>query len=55
MILMRQAVKTLPAQTVILLTRLYRDAAGEAFIPPQAAHLIAEAANVRNETKGKSE
>jgi len=41
----RQAVKALPAQTAILLTRMYRDAAGEAFIPPQAAQLIAEAAN----------
>lgn len=45
MIQMRQAVKTLPPQTVILLPRLYRDAAGGAFIPPQAAQLIAEAAN----------
>jgi len=41
----RQAVKALPPQTAILLTRMYRDAAGEAFIPPQAAQLIAEAAN----------
>ncbi len=41
----RQAVKALPPETAILLTRMYRDAAGEAFIPPQAAQLIAEAAN----------
>lgn len=41
----RQAVKALPPQTAILLTRMYRDAAGEAFIPPQAARLIAEASN----------
>jgi PAS domain S-box-containing protein len=41
----RRDVKALPPQTAILLTRMYRDAAGEAFIPPQAAQLIAEAAN----------
>jgi signal transduction histidine kinase len=41
----RQAVQKLPAKTAILLTRMYRDAAGEAFIPPQAAQLIAQAAN----------
>jgi PAS domain S-box-containing protein len=43
---MRQAAKALPPRTAILLTRLYRDSAGEAFIPPQAAQLLAEAANV---------
>ena len=32
----RQAVKSLPAQTAILLTRMYRDAAGGAFIPAGA-------------------
>ncbi len=41
----RQAVKALPPKSAILLTRMYRDAAGEAFIPPQAAQLIAEAAD----------
>jgi PAS domain S-box-containing protein len=41
----RRAVRALPPQTAILLTRMYRDAAGEAFIPPEAAQLIAEAAN----------
>ncbi len=41
----RQAVKALPPQTAILLTRMYRDAAGEAFSPPQAAQSIAETAN----------
>jgi signal transduction histidine kinase len=41
----RQGVKALPPQTVILLTRMYRDAAGEAFIPLQVAQLIAEVAN----------
>jgi ABC-type uncharacterized transport system substrate-binding protein len=42
---MRRDVKTLPSKTAILLTRMYRDAAGEVFIPPQTARLIAEAAN----------
>ena len=41
----RQGVKALPPHTAILLTRMYRDAGEEAFIPPQAAQLIAEAAN----------
>jgi PAS domain S-box-containing protein len=42
----RRDVKTLPSRTAILLTRMYRDAAGGAFIPPQTAQLIAEVANV---------
>ncbi len=41
----RRDVKALPPQTAILLARMYRDAVGEAFIPPQAAQLIAESAN----------
>lgn len=41
----RRQVKALPPQTAILLTRMYRDTAGQAFIPPQAAQLIAEVAN----------
>lgn len=41
----RRDVKTLPPRTAILLTRMYEDVAGEAFIPPQAAQLIAKAAN----------
>ncbi|HXV84147.1 MAG TPA: ATP-binding protein, partial [Candidatus Binatia bacterium] len=43
---MRRALKTLPPRTAVLLTRLYRDSVGESFIPPQAARLIAESANV---------
>ena len=41
---LRRDAKTLPPHTALLLTRLYRDSAGEAFIPPQAARLIADAA-----------
>jgi hypothetical protein len=42
----RRDVKAMAPRTAILLMRMYRDAAGEAFIPPQAAELIAGAANV---------
>ena len=45
MVEVRRDVKMLPPQTAILSMRMYRDAAGEAFIPPEAAQLIAEAAN----------
>ncbi|MGB7952274.1 MAG: ABC transporter substrate binding protein, partial [Candidatus Binatia bacterium] len=42
----RQSVTSLPPKTVLLFTRMYRDAAGETFIPARAAQLIAESANV---------
>ena len=40
------AVKSLPPQTAILFTRMFRDAAGRAFNSTQAARLIAQSANV---------
>jgi formate hydrogenlyase transcriptional activator len=43
---MRQSVTSLSPKTVLLFTRMYRDAAGEIFIPARAAQLIAESANV---------
>ena len=42
----RQSVTSLPPKTVLLFTRMYRDAAGETFIPARVAQLIAESANV---------
>jgi two-component system, LuxR family, sensor kinase FixL len=41
----RDTIKTLPPQTTILFARMYRDSAGQAIIPAQAAQLIAESAN----------
>ena len=41
----RAAVKSLPPQTAILFTRMFRDAVGQAFSSTQAARLIAEVAN----------
>ena len=43
---MTQAVRSLPPQTAILFTRMFRDGAGRAFNSSQAAKLIAESANV---------
>ena len=43
---MRDAVRALPPQTVILFTRMFRDAAGRAFNSSHAAQSIAEFANV---------
>ncbi len=42
----RQSVTSLPPSTVLLFTGMYRDAAGETFIPARAARVIAESANV---------
>jgi signal transduction histidine kinase len=42
----RKSVTSLPARTVLLFTGMYRDAAGETFIPARAARLIAESAKV---------
>jgi two-component system sensor kinase FixL len=42
----RDAVRSLPPQTAILFTRMFRDAAGRAFNSAQAAQSIAEFANV---------
>ena len=42
---LREEVRTLPPHTVILLSRIYRDGAGEAIIPSQAAQSIVESAN----------
>ena len=42
----RKSVNSLPPNTVLLFTRMYRDAAGETFIPARAARLIAESAKV---------
>jgi signal transduction histidine kinase len=42
----RKSVTSLPAGTVLLFTGMYRDAAGETFIPARAARLIAESAKV---------
>ncbi|MGH7874118.1 MAG: sensor histidine kinase [Candidatus Binatia bacterium] len=41
-----QAVRSLPPQTAILFTRMFRDGAGQAFNSAQAVKLIAESANV---------
>ena len=41
-----QAVRSLPPQTVILFTRMFRDGAGQAINSAQAVKLIAESANV---------
>ena len=43
---MTQAVRSLPPQTAILFTRMFRDGAGQAFNSAQAVKLIAESANV---------
>jgi PAS domain S-box-containing protein len=43
---LREAVKTLSAQTVVLFTRMFRDGAGQAVMSVQAAQMIAESANV---------
>ncbi|HLN85232.1 MAG TPA: ABC transporter substrate binding protein, partial [Candidatus Limnocylindrales bacterium] len=43
---LRQAVTTLPQQTAILFARLFRDAAGQAFISSQVGQSIAQLANV---------
>ncbi len=43
---MRRSVISLPPKTVLLFTRMYRDSAGETFIPARAAQLIAESANI---------
>ncbi len=40
-----QAVRSLPTQTVILFTRMYRDGAGQLFNSVQAVRLITESAN----------
>ncbi len=42
----RRSVTSLPPRTVLLFTGMYRDAAGETFIPARAAQLIAESAKV---------
>ena len=42
----RKSVTSLPPGTVLLFTGMYRDAAGETFIPARAARLIAESAKV---------
>ena len=42
----RKSVTSLPPGTVLLFTGMYRDAAGETFIPARAAQLIAESAKV---------
>ena len=43
---LRQAVTTLPGETVILFARMFRDAAGQAFISSQVGRSIAQLANV---------
>ncbi len=43
---LRQAVTTLPGDTAILYTRMFRDAAGQAFISSRVGHSIAQLANV---------
>jgi PAS domain S-box-containing protein len=43
---MTQAVRSLPPQTAILFTRMFRDGAGQPFNSTQAVKLIAESANV---------
>ena len=43
---MRHSVTSLPPGTAILFTGMYRDGAGETFIPARAARLIAESAKV---------
>ena len=43
---MTQAVRSLPPQTAILFTRMFRDGAGQVFNSAQAVKLIAESANV---------
>jgi ABC-type uncharacterized transport system substrate-binding protein len=43
---LRQAVTTLPGDTAILFARMFRDAAGQAFISSQVGHSIAQLANV---------
>jgi PAS domain S-box-containing protein len=43
---LRQAVTTLPRQTAILFTRMFRDGAGQAFISSQVGQSIAQLANV---------
>ena len=42
----RKSVTSLPPKTVLLFTGMYRDVAGETFIPARAAQLIAESAKV---------
>jgi PAS domain-containing protein len=42
---LREEVRSLPSQTVVLLSRIYRDGAGEAMIPSQVAQAIVESAN----------
>jgi signal transduction histidine kinase len=42
----RRAVASLPLGTVILFTNMFRDAAGETFVPEAAAGLVAMSANV---------
>ena len=42
----RKSVNSLAPKSVLLFTRMYRDAAGETFIPARAAQLIAESATV---------
>ncbi|MGZ8533691.1 MAG: sensor histidine kinase, partial [Candidatus Binatia bacterium] len=43
---LRQAVNALPRDTTILFARMFRDAAGQAFISSQVAQSIAQSANV---------
>lgn len=43
---LKQAVASLPPHTAILFTSMFRDAAGQAFVPPEVARLLASAANV---------
>ena len=43
---LRQAVKGLPRETVILFARMFQDAAGQALVSSQVAQLIAQSANV---------
>jgi PAS domain S-box-containing protein len=43
---LRQAVTVLPQDTAILFARMFRDAAGQAFISSQVAQTLAESANV---------
>jgi PAS domain S-box-containing protein len=43
---LRKAVKSLPAQSVVLFTRMFRDGAGQAILSVQAAQQLAESANV---------
>jgi PAS domain S-box-containing protein len=42
---LREEVRSLPSQTAVLLSRIYRDGAGEAMLPPQVAQAIVESAN----------